>query len=235
MTFDIAIMLFLLVSVIVLLAMELLPVDVTALLGLLALVATGLISPTMAFSGFATATLMPATLQIAKKTKIHPNQLLMPLAFASILGGTCTLIGTSTNLADAEIMPLELVRDRRRLMTHGNRKLQAGDKIVVKSSRDALLLVRDNPKISIEAESTLAPRDVFADEAQTCEVVLMPQSPLAGKSLKQLKFYARYQVAVLAIYRGGKAYPSQIENTLLRVKDYYHCQPHSCSPLWPWG
>ncbi len=42
MTFDIAIMLFLLVSVIVLLAMDLLPMDVTALLGLVALVATGL-------------------------------------------------------------------------------------------------------------------------------------------------------------------------------------------------
>lgn len=360
MTFDIAIMLFLLVSVIVLLSMDLLPVDVTALLGLVALVATGLISPTMAFSGFAneiiivlacifvvsgtlarsgvtqqvaeaiikaahgkarvapilmgtvaalsalfsntsaTATLVPATLQIAKKTKLHPGQLLMPLAFASILGGTCTLIGTSTNLAssglisrlglapyslfefvipgvlltvvgivyltllsqrivprrksedfvedydvrdylselfvdeespaigdslaslnlaDAGITPLALVRDRRRLTAHGNRKLQAGDKIVVKSSRDALLQVRDNPKISIEAESTLTLRDVFADDAQICEVVLMPQSPLVGKTLKKIDFYNRHQVAVLAIYRGGKAYPSQIENTLLRVGD----------------
>lgn len=48
MTSDIAIMLFPLVSVIVLLSMDLLPVDVTALLGLVELVATGLISPTMA-------------------------------------------------------------------------------------------------------------------------------------------------------------------------------------------
>ena len=38
--------------------------------------------------------LLPATLQTAKKTGIDPGQLLMPLAFASILGGTCTLIGT---------------------------------------------------------------------------------------------------------------------------------------------
>ncbi|MCP5093462.1 MAG: hypothetical protein GY949_21335 [Gammaproteobacteria bacterium] len=53
MTIDIAIMLFLLVGIIVLLAMELLPVDVTALIGLIALVTSGLISPAMAFSGFA--------------------------------------------------------------------------------------------------------------------------------------------------------------------------------------
>jgi di/tricarboxylate transporter len=82
-----------------------------------------------------------------------------------------------------------------------------------------LLRARDNPKLSIEAESTLSERDVFADDAQICEVVLMPQSPLIGKSLKKLQFYARYQVAVLAIYRGGQAYPSQIENTSLRVGD----------------
>ena len=360
MNIDIAITLFLLVGIIVILATELLPIDVTALLGLIALVASGLISPAMAFSGFAseiiimlacifviartlansgvtqriaeailklahgkvhltpvlmsmaaavsalfsntsaTAMLMPATLQVAKRAKLRPSQLLMPLAFASILGGTCTLIGTSTNLASsgliaslgqvpyslfefvvpgvlltaigiayltlvgrriiperesddfaedydvrdyiselfigeesaavgdtlgalnlaaAEITPLAVVRDRRRLAAHGNRKLQAGDKIVVKSSRDALLRARENAKISIEAEFTLTDRDVFADDARICEVVLMPQSPLIGKSLKKLHFYDRYQVAVLAIYRGGQSYPSQIENTPLRVGD----------------
>src|SRR5690606_39981483 len=30
---------------------------------------------------------------------IAPSRLLMPLAFASMIGGTCTLIGTSTNIA----------------------------------------------------------------------------------------------------------------------------------------
>ncbi len=36
---------------------------------------------------------------MARKMNISPSRLLMPLAFASILGGTCTLIGTSTNVA----------------------------------------------------------------------------------------------------------------------------------------
>jgi len=33
-----------------------------------------------------------------KRTRFHVSQLLMPLSYAAILGGTCTLIGTSTNL-----------------------------------------------------------------------------------------------------------------------------------------
>jgi di/tricarboxylate transporter len=39
------------------------------------------------------------TMSIARKLKTSPSKLLMPVCFASILGGTCTLIGTSTNLA----------------------------------------------------------------------------------------------------------------------------------------
>lgn len=35
----------------------------------------------------------------AKKLRISPSKLFMPLSFAAILGGACTLIGTSTNLA----------------------------------------------------------------------------------------------------------------------------------------
>lgn len=34
----------------------------------------------------------------AKRTRFQVSQLLMPLSYAAILGGTCTLIGTSTNL-----------------------------------------------------------------------------------------------------------------------------------------
>lgn len=36
---------------------------------------------------------------VARRMKMPPSSLLMPMAYASILGGTCTLIGTSTNVA----------------------------------------------------------------------------------------------------------------------------------------
>ncbi len=44
------------------------------------------------------ATFIPAVLTWAKRLQISPSKLLLPLSYASILGGTCTLIGTSTNL-----------------------------------------------------------------------------------------------------------------------------------------
>lgn len=44
------------------------------------------------------ALFMPIILQVAKDTDISPAKLLMPLSFGALLGGVCTLIGTSTNI-----------------------------------------------------------------------------------------------------------------------------------------
>ena len=44
------------------------------------------------------AILLPVTLGFARSKDIPASRLLMPLSYASILGGCCTLIGTSTNL-----------------------------------------------------------------------------------------------------------------------------------------
>nr|MBP9035473.1 anion permease [Pseudomonadales bacterium] len=46
----------------------------------------------------ALALLMPVALQLAARLELPPARVLMPLAFASILGGTVTLIGTPPNL-----------------------------------------------------------------------------------------------------------------------------------------
>ncbi|MBK6640921.1 MAG: SLC13 family permease [Bacteroidetes bacterium] len=56
---------------------------------------------TSAFMNNTTVTAMyvAPVVSMCRKLRISPSKILMPVAFASILGGTCTVIGTSTNIA----------------------------------------------------------------------------------------------------------------------------------------
>ncbi len=62
-----------------------------------------LLLPVATLSGFVNntpvvATYIPAVMSWSRRLRLSPQRLLMPLSFASILGGTITLFGTSTNL-----------------------------------------------------------------------------------------------------------------------------------------
>jgi len=59
--------------------------------------------PVVLLSGFlnntpVVATMIPAIHAWARKIKIPPSKLMIPLSYTAILGGTLTLVGTSTNL-----------------------------------------------------------------------------------------------------------------------------------------
>lgn len=62
-----------------------------------------MLSAAVLFSAFVNNTpvvliLIPVVIKLAQKLNIASTRLLIPISYAAILGGTCTLIGTSTNL-----------------------------------------------------------------------------------------------------------------------------------------
>jgi di/tricarboxylate transporter len=136
------------------------------LAGLL-MVATGAVSGFMNNTTVA-AVFVPPVSGLARRAGISASKLLMPLAFASILGGTCTLIGTSTNIAVSgyiarsglrplgmfEILPIGLVL------------LGAGIVFMV-TVGNRLLPAHDNEPAEM--------RNYFA------EVDVLPRSPLVGE------------------------------------------------------
>ncbi len=68
-----------------------------------------LMAPVSGLSAFMNNTplvafLMPVFVQLAKRLRVSPSRYLIPLSYASILGGVCTMIGTSTNMVTESII-----------------------------------------------------------------------------------------------------------------------------------
>lgn len=164
MTLEIALVLGLVVSAVILFATEKLPVDLTAMIIMGAMLLSGIITPQDAIGGFsnpatvtvgamfilsaalfktgavnmlggtlgrlgrlsfwlvlivmmlmvgllsafinntaAVAIFLPIALGVARDTGVAAGRLLMPLSFASMFGGVCTLVGTSTNILVSSI------------------------------------------------------------------------------------------------------------------------------------
>jgi di/tricarboxylate transporter len=71
--------------------------------------------PNIALSGFMNNTplvamMIPAVNDFAKSQRIAPSKLMIPLSYAAILGGTMTLIGTSTNLVVQSMLFKEVAK-----------------------------------------------------------------------------------------------------------------------------
>lgn len=49
------------------------------------------------------ALFLPLLMEAARRSHVSPSKLLIPLSFASMFGGACTLVGTSTNLLVSEV------------------------------------------------------------------------------------------------------------------------------------
>src|SRR5690606_33964298 len=80
------------------LASRVLPANATPIISLTALLALAALLSSFMNNIGALALLMPVALQMSSRLAIPPGRILMPLAFATMLGGMTTLIGTPSNL-----------------------------------------------------------------------------------------------------------------------------------------
>ncbi len=94
-------------------------------------------------------------------------------------------------------------------------QLQEGDLLLVQASREGLLQVKDTAGIEIRPDSRWG-RGPDERDADIAEALLMPQSRLIGRTIKELDFRRRFGLTVLAIYRHGHALATRIGGLPLR-------------------
>jgi di/tricarboxylate transporter len=121
------------------------------------------------------AMLLPVVTEWSKKMRISPSKLLMPLSFATILGGLATKIGTSTNVIVSGLMLAQLGRpmDMFELTALGLPAAIVGILYMVTASR---FLLPDRKPALNQLED---PR------AYTVEMMVEPGSSLEGKTIEE--------------------------------------------------
>lgn len=159
----------------------------------------------------AVAILMPVGILLAKHYRFSPSQILMPLSFVSILGGTSTLIGTSTNLLVSALavengLPAFSVFEFATL---------GGILVTVGLLYNLAVPMRLLPPRSILSSLTRK----YRMGAFLTEVKVPRESRLVGKTVLSEELSDRFQLNVLEILRGKQKIAVDIRNTPIAPGD----------------
>lgn len=121
---------------------------------------------------------------------------------------------------DLDLTVLRVVRDSNRyLVPQAKLTLQENDELLVKGQRSDVLKIRDMVGLSFKADVKLSDPRLQTDDVHLVEVILLPRSPLTGRTLKTLRFRERYGLQVLGVNRRGKSIFRKLSQTRLRTGD----------------
>ena len=143
----------------------------------------------------AVAVFLPIALRACEEKRISPSRVLMPLSFLAMLGGTCTLIGTSTNIlvstyaAEHGLRPFGMFE----FCTLGVVLFVVGATFLVFPGR-RLIRERIAPPTLTEG---------YHLTRYLSEVIVKPDSELVGKTLREARVGERHDLEVLGLYRSG--------------------------------
>ena len=161
----------------------------------------------------ALALLMPLDLQAAAKAKRSPSLSLMPLSFASILGGMITLIGTPPNIVIAEFRN-DALGESYKMFDFAPVGIAVA---VVGIAYVTLIGWRLLPKASRDVDST---KDLFDLSDYIAEIKVSEDSAAIGKRVSDLdEAVEKSDVEILGLIRRGRRMPGLARNVEIRGGD----------------
>jgi di/tricarboxylate transporter len=142
----------------------------------------------------ATAVLLPAVVAVARRARVPPSRLLIPLSFSSLLGGNLTMVGTPPNILAASILaerglPPPAFFD---FAPTGVLVLAIG--VAYMATIGRRLLPSNEPAVE---------RQLRRLREYVSELRVSQASPLAGKPLYASRLSADFDLTVLGVERGG--------------------------------
>lgn len=156
------------------------------------------------------ATMIPAVSQWSRRIKVPASALMIPLSYASILGGTITLIGTSTNL---------VVNGQYQALTGkpGFGLFDITPLGLIVALAGTLFVVFAAPRL---LKVRLSPEQTFADTRSfTFEVAVARDGPLVGKTIQQAGLRHLERIYLAEIEREGSVITAVAPEEVLRGGD----------------
>ena len=157
------------------------------------------------------AVFMPVTIRLAHQYKVSPSKLLIPLSYAAIMGGTLTLVGTSTNLlvnaiyVDNGGVSLGMFE----FAQYGWIPLTIGLVYVIWIA--PLIL----PSRTITSSLTKS----YHMAGYLTEMKISNDSPLIGKTCRDRNINQNYDVMVLDIQREGYLISTKVGEKIIQAGD----------------
>ena len=167
--------------------------------------------------------LVPVMRQLGRTLGIAATRLLIPLSYLAILGGTLTLIGTSTNLI------VDGVAQDLGQPAFGIFEITGVG--LVTAASGALVLLILGPRLLPDRPDKQAEED----EGHVClsELTVSPESELVGRSIESVTALGPQRVQLLGLKRGGEFHRDSLEQLYLEVGDrlVVGASPHELAAL----
>jgi di/tricarboxylate transporter len=105
------------------------------------------------------------------------------------------------------------------IMPEPHEILQAEDRLVIEGRRRDFDNLRGLEELEIERRTDTDVEKLVSDNAGLVEAILSPHTTLEGKTLRQINFREKFGLNVLALWRKGRAYRSNLRDMELRFGD----------------
>ena len=142
----------------------------------------------------AVAIFLPLTLSVARKKNLDASKFLMPMSFAAMFAGTCTLVGTSTNLLIAQ-----LFRD------HAGSAIGMFDFApmgLIFFAAGMLYLLTVGRRLWIPRRTAESLTEDYQLRNFVTELILRPNSPLLGRTVAEAALSDTFNIQAIEIIRG---------------------------------